>query len=354
MAGSVAFHGLLFFLYLNFILLRPETRKIVISNVDLIMQEKTARVRAVPERNKTFNFLKLALPQIPRIAAPEMPKIPAIDIKTPESRRKNFDLPQKLSEREGKLKAEEKLDMADSRRAASSIKDAALAMTPERGQAALSPKIELEEVGIKKAPKLPENLNFDEDSRNVVRPRDMAELNIAISRARALDSAPRALNGIDGAIIARREAVSPISAVPARLAEVRQAKEASIGPSRALPVLSASALSLNRPGALKAEDAEKNKMELTGPLSRRKILKYYVPPFPAWARERGLLEAVVALKFYVDNSGRVLDSVTVESGSGYGALDKLAIEAVKQWAFEPLDGPESKQWGVITFRFVSE
>jgi hypothetical protein len=266
----VAFHGLLFFLYLNFILLRPETKKIVISNIDLIMQEKV-RARTVPERNKTFNFLKLALPHIPRIAVPETPKMPAIEIKTPESLRKNFDLPQKLSEREGKLKAEEKLDMAGSRRAASFIKDAALDMAPERGQAALAPKIELEEVGIKKAPKLPENLNFDEDSRNVVRPRDMAELNIAIGRARASSAAPRALTGIDGAIIARREAA--ISAVPERLAEVSRAKEVTIGPSRAQPALSASALSLNRPGALKAADAEKKKMELTGPLTKRKILK---------------------------------------------------------------------------------
>jgi len=354
LAGSVAFHGLLLFVYVNFILSRPETRKIVISNVDLIMQEKIARAKPVPERNKTLSFLKLALPQIPKIAAPEAPKIPVIDIKTPESRRKNLDLPQKLSEREGKLKTEEKLDMAASRRAVSSLKDASLDMSAERSQAALAPKIELEEVGIKKAPKLPENLSFDENSRNVVRPRDMAELNIAINRSRELASAhPRALSGIEGSITARREYV-PAAAAPERLAEARQAKEVALTPSRSQPVLTASALSMNRPAALKAVEAEKKKMELTGPLSRRKILKYSAPLFPAWARERGLLEAAVSLKFYVDNSGRVLDSVTVESGSGYGALDKLAIEALRQWLFEPLYGQESKQWGIITFRFVTE
>lgn len=349
LAGSVAFHGLLFFLCLKFILLRPETRKIVIGNVDLIMQEKAARAQAGPARNKIFKFLKLALPQITRPAAPEMP---ALDIKTPESRRRIFELPQKLSEREGKLKVEEKLDMAGSRRAASAIKDAALVMAPERGQAALAPKIELEEVGLKKAPKLPENLKFDDESREAVRPRDMAELDIAIRRAASAAAAPQALSGRAGSIIAPHEAARAIPAAPERLPEARQAKEAAINPRRAQPVISASAL-LDRAGGLKTADEGKKKIKITGPLSKRKILRYYAPPFPAWARERGLLEAVVALKFYVDNLGRVLDTVTVESSSGYGALDRLAVEAIKQWAFEPLDGPASNQWGVITFRFVN-
>jgi TonB family protein len=56
----------------------------------------------------------------------------------------------------------------------------------------------------------------------------------------------------------------------------------------------------------------------------------------------------------VDNSGRVLDNAAVEKTSGYGALDRLAADAIKRWAFEPLPGPASKQWGIITFRFVSE
>ena len=64
--GAVLFHGLLFFLYLNFVLLAPETRNIVISNVDLLLQEKQARVPRAPG-NKTLDFLKLALPKIPKI-----------------------------------------------------------------------------------------------------------------------------------------------------------------------------------------------------------------------------------------------------------------------------------------------
>ena len=39
-AASVAFHALPFFLYLHFVLLRPETKNIVLSNVDLIMQDR--------------------------------------------------------------------------------------------------------------------------------------------------------------------------------------------------------------------------------------------------------------------------------------------------------------------------
>jgi TonB family protein len=96
------------------------------------------------------------------------------------------------------------------------------------------------------------------------------------------------------------------------------------------------------------------KVEIEGPLSKRKVLKYYVPEFPAWAGDLGLLEASVAIKFYVDNSGRVLDDTSVEKTSGYGALDRLAAGAIKRWRFEPLSGAASRQWGIITFRFVTD
>ena len=96
--GAILFHGLVFFAYLNFVLLHPETRNIVISNVDLLLQEKEAQVPKTPV-NKTLDFLKLALPKIPKIETVRAPVIPAIDIKTPETRRKSFDLPQNLRER---------------------------------------------------------------------------------------------------------------------------------------------------------------------------------------------------------------------------------------------------------------
>ena len=40
--------------------------------------------------------------------------------------------------------------------------------------------------------------------------------------------------------------------------------------------------------------------------------------------------------------------------SGYGRLDRLALEHLKKWRFEALALGEGNQWGVITFRFILE
>lgn len=347
--ASASFHALLFFLYFYFVLLRPETRNVVLSNVDLIMQEKEAQVKA--PANKTFNFLKLALPVIPKIAAPEMPRIPQLDIKTPDRRRPAFDLPKALNERSGRVSAAQKLEMDAGRRMDGGIKDAGLDIKAERSAQAMAPRIELEEVGFKKAPAMPQGLKF-EDAGPVVRPQTMQELNLAVDNARRSAAAPRALSERQGSVASARPAPA-IAGAPQRLTEARSAGVQLA--ARPQPAISAGTLSLRHNEALRAADAPaQQRLEITGPLSKRKVLKYYAPAFPDWARDRGILEAAVAVKFFVDNSGRVLENAVIDRTSGYGALDRLAVDAIKRWAFEPIAGPVSKQWGIITFRFLSE
>lgn len=346
--ASASLHALLFLLYFRFVLLQPETRNVVLSNVDLIMQEKEQQARA--PQNKTLNFLKLALPVIPKIAAPELPKVPTLDIKTPDRHRPAMDLPKSLAERSGRVNQAQRLEMDAGGRVTGAVKDAALDLQPSRGAQAMAPRIELEEVGARKAPSLPQGLKF-EDAGPAVRPQTMQELNVAVDRARRAASGPQALDERSGAVeAARREPA--VAAAPQRLTEARGAAVQLA--SRPQPAITAASLSLHRNEALRSAEEAPRRMEITGPLSNRKVLRYYAPPFPAWARDRGILEAAVSLKFYVDNSGRVLDSVSVERTSGYGALDRLAADAIKRWAFEPLPGPASRQWGVITFRFLAD
>ncbi len=346
------FHGLLFFLYINFVLLAPETKKIVISNVDLLLQEKEARVPKAPV-HKTLDFLKLALPSIPKIEIAPAPRMPVIDIKAPEARRKNFDLPQKLLERSGRVQAQERLEMDTAKRAASAAMNADLGIKAERATAALAPRIELEEVGAARAPTLPENLQFDENARSFT-PQTMQELNIAVDRAQKIAALPQGLSERQGSVEAIRESARIAPAMPERLAEAQSAPAENVTQGlRAKPVISVAALSEPKNTSMKQAE-EPKKVEIEGPLSKRKVIKYYVPVFPAWARDRGILEASVAIKFYVDNAGRVLDSASVEKTSGYGALDRSAMDAIKLWQFEPLSGASSRQWGIITFRFVTD
>ncbi len=348
--ASASFHALLAFLYIYFVLLAPETSNIVLSNVDLIMQEKEAQVK-VPPKNKTMDFLKLALPAIPKITAPEMPKIPQIDIKPPDRRRPALDLPKSLAERSGRVSAAQKLEMDAGRRVDGGIKDAGLDIKAGRSAQAMAPRIELEEVGYKKAA-LPQGLKFEDAGGPAVRPQNMQELNLAVDNARRAASAPQALSERQGGVVtARASAVA--AAAPQRLAEARDSGVQIA--ARQPPTISAETLSLRHNESLRQADSqEMPRLEITGPLSKRKVLRYYAPPFPDWAKTRGILEAAVSVKFFVDNSGRVLDNAVVEKTSGYGALDRLAVDSIKRWSFEPLSGSVSKQWGIITFRFVSE
>ncbi len=349
MTASAAFHALLFFLYFYFVVFPPKTRNIVLSNVDLIVQEREAQAR-LPERSKTFNFLKLALPEIPKIAEPAMPKIAQMDIKTPDRNRRVMDIPQALAERAGRLSAAEKLEMDAGRRVAGGVKDAELDIKTERSAQAMAPRIELEEVGLNKAPAMPQGLEFEE-SGAVVRPQNMQELNVAVDNARRRSYAPQALSERQGSIVAARPA-PVITETPQRLAEAHSAGvQLSV---RQAPTISADTISMRRNEALRQAAAPAPSLEITGPLSRRKVLKYYAPPFPDWASARGILEAAVSIKFYVDNSGQVMDNAAVEKTSGYSALDRLAVDAIKRWTFEPIPGPVSQEWGIITFRFVSE
>ena len=361
LAASIAFHALFLSAYIYFVLMRPESRNIVLSNVDLILQEKEAR--ANPAKNKTLNFLKLALPQMPKALVPEMPKVVApempqlpklapLDIKAPEHTRKALDLPQKLMERDGKLQAAEKLEMDAGRKLAAGPRDAGLDMRPERGAQAMAPRIELEEGGMKKAPAMPQGLKY-EDSAPVVRPQTMQELNRAVDTARRSVAGPQGLAEREGTVAAARP-VSVIAAAPQRLTEARDAGVQLA--ARPQPVMTAETLSLRRNNETirQARAEAPPRLEITGPLSKRRVVSSYAPPFPDWARDRGVLEAAVSIKFFVDNSGRVLDSAELEKTSGYGALDRLALDAIKRWSFEAIGGPPSTQWGIITFRFLAE
>src|SRR5206468_105908 len=99
--------------------------------------------------------------------------------------------------------------------------------------------------------------------------------------------------------------------------------------------------------------APKKGVEIEGPLADRKVLNYEIPEFPSWAKEQGILEASVAIRFWVNKDGEVLPNMRVEHTSGYGRLDRLAMDALSKWKFAPLLS-EERQWGVITFRFLLE
>jgi len=93
-------------------------------------------------------------------------------------------------------------------------------------------------------------------------------------------------------------------------------------------------------------------MSITGPVSRRTLIRSVMPRYPAWAEEKGV-EGKVELKFWVSPDGMVT-SVELVSTSGYPDLDSRAMEAVKKYLFSPLGKDEEKeeQWGTITIKYT--
>jgi len=104
-------------------------------------------------------------------------------------------------------------------------------------------------------------------------------------------------------------------------------------------------------GLIREAKPEKKTVEIMGPVVGRKIITSYVPVYPDWARAEHI-EADVVIRFYVSPEGKIREKLYLERTSGYSKLDRLAMEAIKKWVFEPLETDGGDQWGIITFRYL--
>jgi len=105
----------------------------------------------------------------------------------------------------------------------------------------------------------------------------------------------------------------------------------------------------------KREQRGKVIFKITGPLSRRTVLYRELPSYPEWAEKEGI-EAGVSVHFIVLSNGKVKDNIYVVKTSGYPVLDKLVMEALRNWQFASLKGDlyGKEEWGVFTFYFSFE
>jgi TonB family protein len=95
----------------------------------------------------------------------------------------------------------------------------------------------------------------------------------------------------------------------------------------------------------------KKGFEIAGPLNNRPITSKVIPQYPAWAEEQGIIGSV-RIWFTVNADGSVRSNMRVTKTTGYPDLDKLALEALRQWKFAAFNtADESSQWGIITFTF---
>jgi len=90
---------------------------------------------------------------------------------------------------------------------------------------------------------------------------------------------------------------------------------------------------------------------LTGPVADRPLLNLRKPDYPEWAKDEGV-EGSVTIYFVVLPDGRIKENIMLQKTSGFSDFDDNAVNALRQWRFEPLKGGATgEQWGTITFHY---
>jgi TonB family protein len=90
---------------------------------------------------------------------------------------------------------------------------------------------------------------------------------------------------------------------------------------------------------------------LAGPVADRPLISFRKPTYPEWAKEEAV-EGSVRIYFIVLPDGRIKENIMVQKTSGFSDFDNNAINALRTWRFEPLQGGATgEQWGTITFNY---
>ena len=112
----------------------------------------------------------------------------------------------------------------------------------------------------------------------------------------------------------------------------------------------------NAGGSAQSEEAEKKRRELEKDAvsfkedaKPPKLVKRVDPIYPEEARQKGL-QGVVILEAKMDETGRVIDNLVLRSVPG---LDQAAVDALRQWVYEPMviKGKPVKAVFTVTFKF---
>lgn len=349
---SLAVHalGLVGFMRLSF---KPAEEPLqVIENVDLMVQEAEKR-EALPQKPKApppsiKDFLKMALPAVPKSSLRPM------DVKIPVEEKRLMDLSPKLEDK-GRIKEPQKLAALDLDRKRPELAKLSEPLVDRREAKTLAALPKLEEVGGRQAPrKALQMAALAEADRGRLQPQRLDALgSMAPERRRTAQAAP--LLPSEAAPAAGSSALSRLaSMLPSEEGRVRLEPKAVAAPKA--EKLSAMAAPPPAPArrAEAPQQVKKKAVEIEGPLSNRRIVQHSLPAFPEWAREMGLVEAEVQIKFYVTPEGSVVpDNLRVERTSGYGRLDRLAMQHLRLWKFQPT-AASGNEWGIITFRFLLE
>lgn len=342
--GSLALHAVI----LGLLTWTAATKKDptrVISNVDLMIQVKKPVELPKPVAKSqtpasTWNFLKMALPAAP--------KLQAMQVKVPEHKSLMTAQPKLQDRARQDLPKLDQLDL-DKKRPELNALDAKVE-SHKMNTAKLAGLPKLEEVGRRQVKNLPQALKMEEARQSALGLQKMDALGGGDRRAGA-SAAPMGEPLKDAGQASGSRFANKIAGLLPSEAGLSDRGHAGTAPVGVKQVVQEPQVAKRQ--AAQAMTETKKGVSIEGPLADRKVVAYDIPEFPKWARDQGVLEAQVSIRFWVDSAGNVLPNMRVEHTSGFGQLDRTAMESLKNWKFAPLNS-EQRQWGVITFRFVLE
>ena len=346
---SLVLHAGAFAAYFYATQLSPEARTRVIGNVDLMIQvhhavpPPTTAPRAVTPPS-TWNFLKMALPSVPKIAQ--------LEVKAPEvSRAKPMLAQPKLEDRARKDSGPKlaKLDLGEKR-----VDMARIEAKIEARRAALAQMPRLEDVGTHRVRDLPKALALEERRQEAVQQATISGLNVPthvrVPNAQAMKLLEEAEPSQKSRLSQKISDMLPAENLRGEIREMRPAPE-DIAKKMGKYIAPAAPKRSN--AAALGEEKHKG-VEIEGPLKDRQVVSADIPAFPDWLKSLGTLEAAVRLNFCVDPAGDVVGpSIKPDQSSGFGRLDRLTMDSLRNWKFAPVGGSQ-RQCGIITFRFELE
>lgn len=347
--AAIFFHALPF----TYLWHKHATKKIVevvtLQNVELIEAEEEMPPAPPPvevqKPKNAFEFLKMALPTFKK---PEAPRDIALAPKIIEPK---IAEPDKLIDKKldaNKPAPDIKLDLTKAAAAPKVLDISKIAASKAPEIRTADPSIKLEEVGRRAVAPPPQTPSISLNRTD----RSAAD----VSQAPKISNIAQARPGSGERLVDKtapssyKAPAAPLGYQPRGAAAVSLDQARDVARTAPKPQIQQAIPKEAKKQESATLEISKEKVKITGQLSSRKVVRSFVPEFPAWAKARNI-EADVAIRFFVSATGEVRDNAVVERTSGYPELDKLAMTALKQWKFTPLAGNDD-QWGVITFRYL--
>jgi TonB family protein len=297
---------------------------------------------AAPKPTSMMDLMKMTLPAVPKPAA-----LRPVDIKLPEIQHALLPATPKLDERTRLQQPKLQTLSLDNRRVSAARIDAPL---QEHHAAALADlqRAPLEDLGVHRVKNLVQAQALEDRRREAVALQGIqAPMISSAHRAVAPEAVLQEATPQQSSSLGRAitnflpTAPEPLGLQPQGVAPAPVIHRIDTPPPAAP----------KHTAALQAE--KKNAVSIEGQLVGRKVVSRDVPQFPDWAKQQNILEAEVVIHFNVDPDGNVLPDMSIESTSSYGRLDRLCMDALRNWKFAPTDTGQN-QWGRITFRFILE